>query len=134
LHSTHARTFGFPNEARGMVVYGVFFLFSLLTLFIPSLWTSDIHYIFLFVSSAGMLFSLYLVILQAFVIRAWCLWCMMSFVAQLGIVIGLWVIPLAGVESLAFLHRDAWIIVHTLGFVIGLGAVTMTDVFFFRFW
>lgn len=133
VHSVYARTGGIPNEVIGILFYGVLSLFSLLVLFYPELWISSVHYGALIMTSISVLFTLYLIVLQAFVIRAWCSWCLLSALAQLGLFVGLWGMSLSGVEYLALSHRSWWIILHTLGFVIGLGAVTMTDIFFFRF-
>lgn len=133
LHSTHASLFGFPNEMLGLVLYGALAVYSLLAILFPVLWTPVIHYLLLVALCASALFSLYLIIMQAFVIRAWCMWCMISVLAQIGLVFAIFGFPLSEVAALAASHKTAWTIVHTLGFVIGLGAVTMTDVFFFRF-
>lgn len=133
LHSSHASLFGFPNEMLGLVFYGALAVFSFLALSFPFLWTAVIHYVLLVALCASALFSVYLIIMQAFVIRAWCMWCMLSVVAQAGLVFAIVGFPLSEVALLASSHKTIWTIIHTLGFVIGLGAVTMTDVFFFRF-
>jgi hypothetical protein len=58
---------------------------------------------------------------------------MLSVVAQAGLIITIFSFPLSEVAYLAGAHRALWIIIHTLGFIVGLGAVTITDIFFFRF-
>jgi hypothetical protein len=45
----------------------------------------------------------------------------------------LWWMPTPEWFALLAEHRGAWAIVHALGFVLGLGGATITDVFFFRF-
>ncbi len=74
--SKFSRTLGFPNSYAGLVMYCGLLILTLLfyagalAVFWP---ISAIIWI-------GFLFSLYFFIIQAFVLRAFCTWCVVSFI------------------------------------------------------
>ncbi|MBP6908516.1 MAG: vitamin K epoxide reductase family protein [Candidatus Pacebacteria bacterium] len=77
IHSDYSKIAGIPVEVLGMMyyafiggVYGVFFLIGGMPFMILML-------LFWF-SFCSVLFSVYLVSIQAFVIKQWCAWCLMS--------------------------------------------------------
>ncbi len=77
IYSHYAKTFGLRNEVGGMIYYIFIFLINGSVLFnikIPL----QIMAFSIFSSFIAFLFSIYLICIQAFVIRKWCTWCVAS--------------------------------------------------------
>jgi multidrug transporter EmrE-like cation transporter len=93
--------------------------------------------IWLFIASEvmlfGGLFSAYLVGLQAFVIKAWCIWCLGVAFSNLVLIVSLFGIPNENIFPILSSQKVLWVIVHNIGFILGVGAATITDIFFFKF-
>ncbi|MBP6858050.1 MAG: vitamin K epoxide reductase family protein [Candidatus Pacebacteria bacterium] len=131
LHSHFSKTFGLPNEILGII----YFSLVLVLIFLPLIGFSAVWdlYILFFLVLFGGLFSVYLIGLQAFVIRAWCLWCLG--IAFVNLIL---IFSLSGIPTEVFAHvlasqKTLWVIIHNIGFILGVGSATITDVFFFRF-
>lgn len=133
IHSIHSKTIGIPNEILGIIYYSTIGIIYALTLFYPAFSTSQIDWLILMMTSIGAVFSVYLIALQALVIRAWCMWCLASAFASLLLVLALFERDLSGVFQILSNQRVFWIIMHNIGFILGVGGATITDVFFFRF-
>ncbi len=133
VHSTHSTTFGIGNELLGVVFYVLQGALWTSVLLVPSIATAWYVFGIVVVTILGALFSIYLIALQALVIRAWCMWCLGSALATLLLVIALFGLPTEGFFALLASQRILWVIVHNIGFILGLGGATITDVFFFRF-
>ena len=74
-HSKYSKTFGIPNSIAGFGMYVL--ILVLLWLFMAGtlpLWPLQALVAF------GFLFSLYFLYIQAFVLRAFCTWCVLSFI------------------------------------------------------
>jgi len=78
IHSDHSKIFGIPVELLGAAYYTlmttVYFLFFLFPDSLP-VW---FPYALLIIGALAFLFSLYLTALQAFILRHWCTWCLLS--------------------------------------------------------
>lgn len=74
-HSPQSVTFGIPNSMAG---FGMYVLIIILT-YLASTGGLSIVYLKSLVMF-GFLFSLYFVYVQAFVLRAFCTWCVVSFI------------------------------------------------------
>jgi uncharacterized membrane protein len=84
IHSDYSRLLGIPVEVLGMIYY--IFIGSIYSfVFIFNLWTPGIALILLGISISSVLFSIYLVSIQAFVLRHWCVWCLTSAAISLAI-------------------------------------------------
>jgi uncharacterized membrane protein len=77
IHSDYSTIVGIPVEGLGMayyafiaVIYGTLFLFNLLS--------APVVLVLVGISLCSVLFSLYLVSLQAFVLHHFCIWCTSS--------------------------------------------------------
>jgi len=74
-HSKQSKTFGVPNSVAGFVLYSAIFILTMLWVFgsVP-FWPISALVVF------GFCFSLYFMFVQAFVLRAFCTWCVLSFI------------------------------------------------------
>ena len=73
-YSRQSATFGIPNSIAGFVMYAlILFLVSLQGPGV-ALWPLQ------FLIAFGFLFSLYFMFVQGFVLRAFCTWCVVSFI------------------------------------------------------
>ncbi len=86
IHSDYSKILGVRVEILGMLYY--FFIgFVYSASYVFGFWSTPLS-IFLFgLSLCAILFSIYLVSLQAFVLRHWCTWCLLS--AAISFLIGL---------------------------------------------
>ena len=86
IHSDYSKILGIPVEVLGMIYYALVGS-SYSILFALNIWTTPIALVLLGVSMCALLFSAYLVSLQAFIIRHWCTWCLFSALNSLVIFI-----------------------------------------------
>ena len=78
VHSDYSRFLHIPVEIFGILYYATIAIAYTATFAIPSL-RSDLLTIFLLsLSTIALCFSLYLTAVQAFVLREWCTWCLLS--------------------------------------------------------
>ena len=77
IHSDYSTILCIPVEVLGMIYYAFIGIMYPLV-FILQLWSPQIAIILLAVSGASVVFSIYLVSIQAFVVRHWCIWCLSS--------------------------------------------------------
>ncbi len=87
---------GLPVAFLGVGGYLVFLILGILSTQTNTLGPVPLPTLILFIASAGVLFSLYLVMIQLVIIQEICFWCMVS----AGIELGIWII--------AFFDWRAW--------------------------
>jgi uncharacterized membrane protein len=90
--SSYARLLGIPVAFYGVVGYAVLFGISIAgaqPAMVSRAWPTRL---LLVISGAGFLFTLYLTSLEAFVIHAWCRWCL----ASAAVITAIFVTSLAG--------------------------------------
>jgi len=89
--------------------------------------------IVLIITTFAFLFSLYLTLIQFITLKTICAWCVAS--ALLCLVIFTGSLSVAGIGLLPLLAKYKLVILifHLLGFALGLGGATATDMFFFKF-
>lgn len=127
---------GIGLEVYGALYYGgVIAAYAAILLF-PALITPWTLFILTGVTIGAFLFSLYLTFVQAFLLKSWCSWCLMSAGVSTAIfiftMIELSLLDITFVPILELLHKPIlW--VHLLGFALGVGGATITDVLFFKF-
>lgn len=65
-------------------IFGLMFYFTLasLTIFLTQQFDKLINKVRILVAFSGFVFGIYLIYLEAFVIKAWCFWCLSSFVVS----------------------------------------------------
>lgn len=76
-HAPQSKMFGIPNSVLGFLMYAAIFLLVMLNPALPVLSAGAVVTLLVFV---GFLFSLYFMYVQAFVLRAFCTWCVVSFI------------------------------------------------------
>jgi uncharacterized membrane protein len=86
IHSDYSRILGIPVEVLGMTFY-LFIVLSYTLALVSGYWTAAIAFILLGASICSVLFSVYLVSLQMFILKHWCIWCMSSALISLFILI-----------------------------------------------
>lgn len=77
--SKYAKTFGIENTLMGMAYFILIFAIGILQLIFPEILT--LSYVFwgkILVSGSSALFSIYLIGIQAFVLKDWCEYCLAS--------------------------------------------------------
>jgi len=78
IHSDYSKFLGIPVEILGMVYYGLLALsYALITVF-PVLGVPLVVSGLLSATFCAFMFSIYLTFLQAFAIKNWCTWCLIS--------------------------------------------------------
>jgi protein-disulfide isomerase/rhodanese-related sulfurtransferase/uncharacterized membrane protein len=83
--SSYAHLFGLPLPAFGVASYVLLGHLIFAEVLVPPRLGRAIQYAVAGISGAGFLFSIYLTSLEAFVIHAWCAWCVVSALVVTGI-------------------------------------------------
>lgn len=131
--SKYSKFFGIPVEVLGIAYYFFIAFVYLINNFIPWLLPESIIFLITGLTVGAFLFSCYLIFIQAFVLKQWCTWCLFS--AGFSTLIFITAIFNAQIDLSGFLaqYRTPIIVLHALGAAVGVGAATVTDIFFFRF-
>jgi uncharacterized membrane protein len=82
VESEYGKTFGIANEVAGIVYYAVVFISMLFLWWRPELINVKLDSIFPLVSGVAFFASVYLVYIQAFVLKKFCEWCLVTAVAN----------------------------------------------------
>lgn len=127
---------GIGLEIYGMAYYASIAIVYLSFMVFPDLVTNTTVFLVTGATIGGFLFSLYLTFVQAFLIKSWCSWCLMS----AGVSTSIFIFTMIGlsVGDITFIplliHFKKLILMgHLLGFALGVGGATITDILFFRF-
>lgn len=78
VNSEHSTLLGIRIELIGMVYYGLIAVLYAGMVFVPALATDWIVALVLGATVSAFVFSMYLTGLQAFVLKEWCTWCLIS--------------------------------------------------------
>lgn len=85
--STHSKIFGIPLEYFGMTYY----LTIAITYIIFAIWENTYSHtagiVVIILAFSSFIFSIYLTCIQAFIIKEWCMWCLVSALASISIFI-----------------------------------------------
>jgi len=129
--SDYSKFLNVPLENIGMFYYAILGLIHVLDLFIGE---SPLLSLGLLVISGGaFLFSIYLISIQAFVLRQWCIWCLSSAsISTIIFLITVFSLP-PGIDNLLAPYVRVFTIFHLFGVAIGVGGATITDLLFFKF-
>lgn len=136
ITSDFSSFWGIGLEIYGMCYYGLITLIYGILIFFPQLQNDYLTFVMSVISTSAFLFSLYLTFLQAFILRIWCSWCLMS----AGISTSIFIFAMIGntISGFSFVpilveYNTYLTMLHLLGFAIGVGAATISDVLFLRF-
>ncbi|MBP6925477.1 MAG: vitamin K epoxide reductase family protein [Candidatus Pacebacteria bacterium] len=133
INSRYSTFFGIDLAYVGMAYYvfiaGIYwFMLMFSQIVVP-----ELVFFVLLVTTFAFLFSLYLTGVQAFILKQWCTWCLCS-VALCSLI---FVVTISGIQldivSLLAQYKGIIVLFHAIAAAIGVGAVTITDIFFFRF-
>lgn len=133
IHSDYSVFFGLPVEVLGMIYYGIVAVAYGLFLMFPQFVSPFAVFSVIALSTGAFLFSLYLTSIQIFALKQFCSWCLVS----AGLSTAIFFTTLAG-SGFGFInllaeYKNIILMLHLFGFGIGLGAVSITDVLFFKF-
>jgi len=133
VNSRYSKFLGVPVEVMGMFYYA-FIVLTYTYIFLNAQNVSDLFKFFMTGITVGaFFFSVYLVIIQAFILRMWCTWCLFS----AGFTTFIFVTAVFGTDiSLVALlaeYKPVIVFFHAFAAAIGVGAATVTDIFFFKF-
>lgn len=78
VHSDYSRFMDIPVEILGVLYYTIIVVAYAAPLMVPTLHAGLLGTFLLGLSAAAFLFSLYLTAVQAFILREWCSWCLIS--------------------------------------------------------
>jgi uncharacterized membrane protein len=127
---------GIGLEIYGMLYYGLIALLYTSIMIFPQLQSELLMFLLTGASIGAFLFSLYLTFVQAFLLRIWCSWCLMS----AGISTSIFIFAMIGVSISQFSfvpilteYKSYVTLLHLLGFAIGVGGATISDILFLRF-
>ena len=88
VKSKYGKTFGIENTIPGMLYYVLIFIYGIAMLLNRNLFKWDLIYYSLVIASIGsVLFSAYLTAVQAFILRKWCEYCIVSSISSLLILL-----------------------------------------------
>lgn len=131
--SKYSKFFGIAVEKLGVLYYGLIVVVYALHNLIPWLLSDTVLFLMTGVTIGAFIFSLYLIFIQAFVLKKWCTWCLFS----AGFSTFIFITAMFGLDFdlMAFLtqYKTAIVVMHALAAAVGVGTATVTDIFFFRF-
>lgn len=132
VKSKYSRFLGIPLEYIGMFYYSVVALSYASLIFFPHLGTGVLLPLILMLTAAAFLFSLYLIFVQAFLLKQWCIWCLLSATLSTGIFIASFID--VGAAGTFFGHIEPiFLLFKHLGFVLGMGGATAVMFMFLKF-
>ena len=79
VKSKYGKTFGIENTIPGMLYYAIVFFYGIALFFNRNIFKDNLIYYFIVsISFVSVLFSIYLTLVQAFVLKKWCDYCIIS--------------------------------------------------------
>lgn len=83
VKSKYGKTFGIENTVPGMLYYLLIFTYGIAMFLNRNIFKgSNIYYFVVIASFGSVLFSIYLTAVQAFVLKKWCEYCIVSSIAS----------------------------------------------------
>ena len=135
LYSKYASFLGIPNDILGMLYYLVVGFGFAAVLFYPAIPSNLLLFVLSITITSGFLFSLYLVSIQAFKIKEWCSWCLMSAIISLSIFILLTQTTFFENQLVNLAANYSYIIIPLYACIlaVGISISTLSEILFFRF-
>lgn len=132
VESKYGKFAGVPLEFWGMGYYVAIAATYIAFLFSPDLKSGIFLATVSLLTAAAFLFSLYLIFVQAFLLKEWCIWCLLSAALSIGIFIAS-LSSISGADAILADIRPALYFVKNLGFVLGMGGAVASIFLFFKF-
>lgn len=132
VNSKYSKFFEVSLEYWGMLYYTFIFLSYLSLILAPQIFTDTMILLLSFATTGAFLFSLYLIFVQAYLLKEWCIWCLLSAFISVGI----FLISLGSVaytKEILFRALEFTSFFHSLGFALGVGGVTIATFMFNKF-
>jgi uncharacterized membrane protein len=132
VNSKYAKFLGIPLEYMGMVYYSFILISYLGFIFAPAIKTTLWFPLAILMTFSAFIFSIYLLVIQAFILKKWCIWCLLSAALSIGIF-------LASLASLEFSGPvltnvfPALLLLKSFGFALGVGGSVSSLFLFFKF-
>lgn len=133
IQSEYSRFFAIPVELLGLLYYAAIALSYIFFIAFPNSINVFSIFVVLALSFASVLFSAYLTFIQAFNIKQWCTWCLISASICAAIFVLSFVGSGFGFVPLLTENRDSFLALHLLSVSIGVGSAVISDVLFFKF-
>ena len=132
ITSRYSKFLGVPIEYLGMAYYLIIISAYSVLIFAPHTLSTTMLSVVMALTAGAFLFSLYLLFAQAFLLRQWCIWCLLS--AMLSIIIFIASLGSIGF-AVAFLTEitTALKAMHAIGFILGLGGAMAAAFLFSKF-
>ena len=135
LYSKYAKFLGIKMEYLGMLYYALIIISYSIFLFWPGLKNSFFVSTISMMTVAGFLFSAYLIFIQAFKLKEWCSWCLMS--AAVSTTIFILVLQtnsaFSALSNLAGGYKDLIIISYASTLALGLGISAVMEILLLQF-
>lgn len=132
VNSRYSKFFGVSLEKWGLAYFGFITLTYLALIFSRDIFSPSMLTIVVLLSAAAGVFSAYLLFIQAFVLKKWCIWCILTAMISLAVCVISLVSAHVAVEFLAGI-QDVLLMVKYLGFCFGVGGTTVSVFLFKRF-
>jgi len=132
IFSEYSKFFGVPLEYLGILYYAFITVLYSLLIFYPALVPASVIFLGITATAGAFLFSLYLTSIQAFALKQWCMWCLLSALFSTTI----FIVSLGKLSAgLAFIVKilPGLLVTHLLGFALGLGGITLIAVLMSKF-
>ncbi len=136
IKSEFSSFMGIGLEIYGAMYYGFMAIVYASLILFPKLQTDYLILFLTAISIAALLFSAYLTFVQAFLIKTWCSWCLMSAGVSTSIFIFAMIsLSISGLSFIPLLteYKEYATMLHLFGFALGLGGATISDILFLRF-
>lgn len=132
ITSRYSKFLGISLEYLGMAYFTLVLLTYLIMILFPQIFPTFFQTIILMFTIGAFLFSSYLLFIQAFLLRQWCIWCVLA--STFSIIIFLFsLVSLEAAISFLTNIETAIIFLQSLGFVLGMGTATAACFLFTKF-
>lgn len=123
---------GVSLEYWGIAYFSLIALSYVVRILYPFIYTPTKSFILLLLSLAAGLFSLYLLFIQAFILKKWCIWCILTALLSLSIAITSLIGAPVVLEFLTTMP-EIFDVLQSIGFVFGLGGALCASFLFLTF-
>ena len=133
IYSRYSKFWGIPTEILGLAYYGLIAISYGFFVVWPNFIAPLSIFIILGFTIIAFLFSIYQTFIQAFNLRQWCSWCLISTaICTLILILSLWNTEISLKYILDHYHEFI-LMLHVVGMALGLGGATIADIFLLRF-